>query len=561
MVLKPSEMAPLSALALAQVCEEAGLPPGALNVVQGRGDAVGEALVNHSLVKVVSFTGSVGVGRQIGALAGGSIKRVALELGGKSPSVILDDADLERAVAETVAKCFQNAGQSCNAHSRMLVPRALLAECTELARAAAETYQLGDPMDEETTMGPLAAAAQRERVRAHIQRARADGASVVTGGEEPPARLPRGFYVRPTILGDVRNEMAIAREEVFGPVLSVIAYEGEAQAVAIANDSDYGLSGAVWSGDAERALAVAQRLRTGQVHVNGGKFNPLAPFGGFNQSGVGASSGASDSTSSSSGRRFICEGRGAAATHSRGAPLLISPLGRQRERGRIGSSRRPAFSMVAMNSSMCRRIARSALRGSPDAIARAIFPCALRVSSHFSAAKRLEFDVPLEHAVKRRKDQVVKGVAGGLGYEEMEVDKSRCRALAFLDRAHQFGGRGLVQRARRRRGRGRLDDQPELEQLTQRHVCQRDHRHEGVAECRGIGVAYGDPAPRSPLDLDEAIGVEQAQGLSDGRPAEPRAGYQLRLGGEPGARREGPANDVAPKASGEQLGRFWRRVL
>ena len=286
-VLKPSEMAPLSALALAQVCEEVGLPPGALNVVQGRGAAVGEALVNHSLVKVVSFTGSVGVGRQIGALAGGSIKRVALELGGKSPSVILDDADLERAVAETVAKCFQNAGQSCNAHSRMLVPRALLAECTELARAAAETYQLGDPMDEETTMGPLAAAAQRERVRAHIQRARADGASVVTGGEEPPGRLPRGFYVRPTILGDVRNEMAIAREEVFGPVLSVIAYEGEAQAVAIANDSDYGLSGAVWSGDAERALAVAQRLRTGQVHVNGGKFNPLAPFGGFNQSGVG----------------------------------------------------------------------------------------------------------------------------------------------------------------------------------------------------------------------------------------------------------------------------------
>ncbi len=286
-VLKPSEVAPLSALALAQACKDAGLPPGVLNVVQGRGEVVGEALVRHPLVSVVSFTGSAPIGRRIAAAAARSVKRVALELGGKSASVVLEDADLDRAVSETVAKCFQNAGQSCNAHSRLLVPRELASQCTELARAAAETYVCGDPLDEMTTMGPLAAKTQRERVRTHIREARIDGARLVTGGEGPPKGIDTGFYVRPTVFRDVSGDMPIAREEVFGPVLSLIPFDGDREAVEIANDSDYGLSGAVWSSDDQRALRIARLMRTGQVHINGGKFNPLAPFGGFKQSGVG----------------------------------------------------------------------------------------------------------------------------------------------------------------------------------------------------------------------------------------------------------------------------------
>jgi acyl-CoA reductase-like NAD-dependent aldehyde dehydrogenase len=255
--------------------------------VSGLGPVVGEALAVHPGVDMVSFTGSTRAGRRVGALAAGAVKRVALELGGKSPNVVLDDADLPRAVTAGVAAAFLNSGQTCTALTRMIVPRSLLAQVEELAVEAASSYVVGDPLAEGTRMGPVVSAAQRGRVRRYIGGGVDDGARLLVGGIEPPPGMERGFFVLPTVFSGVAPTMALAREEIFGPVLSILAYDTEDEAVALANDSDYGLAGAVWSADEERAMGVARRLRTGQVEVNGGLFNPLAPFGGYRQSGIG----------------------------------------------------------------------------------------------------------------------------------------------------------------------------------------------------------------------------------------------------------------------------------
>ncbi len=286
-VLKPSEIAPLSARLFAEIIDEAGLPPGVFNLVNGTGPVVGEAIAAHPEIDMVSFTGSTRAGRRVSELASGTIKRVALELGGKSANVILPDADLEKAVKVGIANCFINGGQTCTAQTRMLVDRARYDEALEVARKVAEGYTVGDPNDETTRVGPLVSAAQRDRVRGYIEKGVSEGARVVTGGADAPAGLDRGYYVRPTIFADVAPDMTIAQEEIFGPVLSVIPYDDEDDALRIANDSSYGLSGAVWAGDDEKALAFAKRMRTGQVEVNGGRFNPMAPFGGYKQSGNG----------------------------------------------------------------------------------------------------------------------------------------------------------------------------------------------------------------------------------------------------------------------------------
>lgn len=290
-VLKPSEVAPLSAFILADVIHEVGLPPGVFNLVSGYGPVVGEALVANPEVDMVSFTGSTRAGRRISEVAAQTIKRVALEMGGKSPNIILDDADLPTAVSAGIGGCYINSGQTCIALTRMLVPRDRLAEAERLAVEAAESYTTGDPADAATRLGPLASAAQLERVRAYIQKGVDEGARLLTGGVEPPEGLERGYFVRPTVFSDVRNDMTIAQEEIFGPVLSIIPYDTEEEAVQIANDTIYGLSGAVWSADAIRAERVARRIRTGQIMVNGGAFNPLAPFGGYKQSGLGREAG------------------------------------------------------------------------------------------------------------------------------------------------------------------------------------------------------------------------------------------------------------------------------
>jgi aldehyde dehydrogenase (NAD+) len=286
-VLKPSEVAPLSAILLAEIIDEAGLPPGVFNLVPGTGSVVGEAIAAHPDIDMVSFTGSTRAGRRVSELAAGTIKRVALELGGKSANVILPDADLEKAVKVGIANCFINGGQTCTAQTRMLVDRAHYDQALELARQVAEGYTVGPPDDESTRVGPMVSAAQRDRVRGYIEKGVAEGARVVTGGAEPPEGLDHGYYVRPTVFADVAPTMTIAQEEIFGPVLSVIPYDDEDDALRIANDSSYGLSGAVWAGDPEHALAFAKRMRTGQVEVNGGRFNPMAPFGGYKQSGNG----------------------------------------------------------------------------------------------------------------------------------------------------------------------------------------------------------------------------------------------------------------------------------
>ena len=284
-VLKPSEVAPLSAYVLADALLAAGLPPGVVNLVPGTGPAVGEALVSHPDVDMVSFTGSTRAGRRVSALAAETVKRVALELGGKSANVVLDDADLTTAVKIGLANCYVNAGQTCTAWTRMLVPAALEAEAIELAVEGTAKYVMGDPLAEGTRLGPLVSAAQRDRVRGYIARGRSEGATLAVGGAQPP--LERGFFVAPTVFAGVRPEMTIAQEEIFGPVLSIIPYRSEDEAVEIANGTPYGLAGAVFSRDRGHAVAVARRLRTGQVDVNGGRFNPVAPFGGYKQSGNG----------------------------------------------------------------------------------------------------------------------------------------------------------------------------------------------------------------------------------------------------------------------------------
>ena len=286
-VLKPSEVAPLSAFILAEVAHAAGLPRGVFNLVCGSGPLVGEAIARHAEIDMVSFTGSTRAGKRVAELAAGTVKRVALELGGKSASVVLDDADLARAVKGTVNSCFLNSGQTCTALTRLLVPESRYEEAARLAVETAKTFNPGDPMKDDTRLGPLISAVQRERVRAHIRKGVEEGADLLLGGAEPPPGLERGYFVQPTVFGSVRPGMAIEQEEIFGPVLSIIPYRDEADAVRIANGTIYGLAGAVWSKDEERARRVARSLRAGRVEVNGGAFNLLAPFGGYKQSGHG----------------------------------------------------------------------------------------------------------------------------------------------------------------------------------------------------------------------------------------------------------------------------------
>jgi betaine-aldehyde dehydrogenase len=290
-VLKPSEIAPFNAFILAEVVEAAGLPKGVFNLVTGYGPVVGEALVKHPKVDMISFTGSTRAGKRISEVAAQQVKRVALELGGKSASVILEDADLAAAVKGTVNGCFLNSGQTCTALTRMLVPASKYEEAAKLAAEAAKGFTLGDPLSESTRLGPLSSQMQLERVRGYIKKGIAEGAELVAGGAEPPEGLPGGYFVKPTVFGKVKNSMTIAQEEIFGPVLAIIAYQDEDEAVRIANDSPYGLAGAVWSKDDARAQAVARRIRAGQIDVNGGAFNMNAPFGGFKQSGHGREAG------------------------------------------------------------------------------------------------------------------------------------------------------------------------------------------------------------------------------------------------------------------------------
>ena len=285
-VLKPAEMAPLSAFFLAESAHEIGLPKGVFNIVSGSGRVVGEAIVAHPGVDMVSFTGSLQAGRRIASVAGDGIKKVCLELGGKSAFVVLDDAPFEKAIPAGVNNCMQNSGQTCSAWTRMLVPRARHDEAVEMAKAQLAKLTLGDPFDKNTRLGPLASATQRDTVLDYIEKGKNEGATVVAGGGKP-ANLDKGFYVEPTIFANVDNRMTVAQEEIFGPVLSIIPYDSEAEAIAIANDSQYGLAGGVWAGTQERALEVAKQLRTGQVDINGGRFNVLAPFGGYKKSGIG----------------------------------------------------------------------------------------------------------------------------------------------------------------------------------------------------------------------------------------------------------------------------------
>jgi acyl-CoA reductase-like NAD-dependent aldehyde dehydrogenase len=279
-------VAPLNAFILAEIVDSVGLPPGVFNLVSGTGPVVGEAIASHPNIDMVSFTGSTRAGKRVSELASQTVKRVALELGGKSANIILDDADFAEVIPKSVFACYLNSGQTCSAHTRMLVPRDKHDEIVEIARAAAETVTVG-PAESDARLGPLISATQRDRVRSYIQKGIDEGATLVTGGTEAPDGLDTGYFVRPTVFADVRSDMTIAQEEIFGPVLSILPYDDEDDAVRIANDSVYGLAGGVWSGDPERAQRVARRMRTGQVDINGGGFNIEAPFGGYKQSGNG----------------------------------------------------------------------------------------------------------------------------------------------------------------------------------------------------------------------------------------------------------------------------------
>ncbi len=290
-VLKPSEVAPINAFILAEVIHESGLPPGVFNLVTGLGPVVGEALAVHPEVDMVSFTGSTRAGKRVSEVGAQTVKRIALELGGKSASVVLDDADFEKAVKSSVANCYMNSGQTCAAWTRLLVPRSRLDEARAIAKTAAESFTVGSAFAEGVKLGPLVSAVQRDRVLGFIRRGIEEGSELVTGGAEAPQGVGNGYFVKPTVFVVADSKATLAQEEVFGPVLAIIPYDTEADAIRIANDSIYGLSGAVWAGSDERALQVARRLRTGQVDLNGGRWNPQAPFGGYKQSGRGRENG------------------------------------------------------------------------------------------------------------------------------------------------------------------------------------------------------------------------------------------------------------------------------
>ena len=292
MVLKPSELAPLSAIVLAEILDEAGVPAGVFNLVNGDGEGVGAALAAHPDVDMISFTGSTRAGRLVMKAAADTLKKVALELGGKSANILLDDADFPKAVKHGVLTLMLNSGQNCNAPSRLLVPAERIDEVEALAAAALAKIVVGDPRADATTMGPLANAAQFRRVQQFIEAGIAEGARLVAGGPGRPDGIERGFFARPTIFSRVSGGMTIAREEIFGPVLSILPYRDEEDAIRIANDTPYGLSGYVSSGDLERARRVARRLRSGNVHLNGAPVDTTAPFGGYKQSGLGREWGA-----------------------------------------------------------------------------------------------------------------------------------------------------------------------------------------------------------------------------------------------------------------------------
>ena len=290
-VLKPSEVAPINAFILAEVIHDAGLPAGVFNLVTGLGPVVGEALARNPDVDMVSFTGSTRAGKRVSEVGAQTVKRIALELGGKSASIVLDDADFEKAVKASVSNCYMNSGQTCAAWTRLLVPRARLDEARAIAKAAAESFTVGSAFGEGVKLGPLVSSLQRDRVLGYIRRGIEEGCDLVTGGAEPPQGVGGGYFVKPTVFVVADPKATLAQEEVFGPVLAIIPYDTEADAIRIANDSIYGLSGAVWAGTDERAMQVARRLRTGQVDLNGGRWNPQAPFGGYKQSGRGRENG------------------------------------------------------------------------------------------------------------------------------------------------------------------------------------------------------------------------------------------------------------------------------
>jgi len=287
MVLKPTEIAPLNAILLAEVFHDAGVPPGVFNLVNGDGPTVGQAIAAHPDVDMVSFTGSTRAGIEVARAAAPTVKRVTQELGGKSPNVILDDADMKAAVGGGMVSCGMNSGQSCNAPTRMLVPRSRHDEAVAIAKATAESLAVGEPFGEGSRLGPVVSEAQWNKIQGLIQKGIDEGATLVTGGPGRPEGLDKGYYVKPTVFANVRNDMTIAREEIFGPVLCILPYEDEDDAARIANDTPYGLCGYVSGGDLERARAMARKIRSGQVVLNGANLDFSAPFGGYKQSGNG----------------------------------------------------------------------------------------------------------------------------------------------------------------------------------------------------------------------------------------------------------------------------------
>ena len=286
-VLKPSELTPLTVPILVSAIIDAGLPAGVLNIVNGEGSVVGDAMVAHPAIDKISFTGSTFIGKQVAARAASSVKRLSLELGGKSAALLLADAPLEQALSATLASCMFNSGQTCTAHTRLLIPTGMRAEAVEILSAAADKLIVGDPTSELTDLGPLVSDLQRQRVRGFIVQGEREGARLICGGVESPDHLARGYFVKPTIFDGVRPDAAIAQQEIFGPVLSIIEYSDEEEALRIANSTAYGLAGAVWSADTDHAVAVARRMRAGRIDINEAPFNISAPTGGFKQSGYG----------------------------------------------------------------------------------------------------------------------------------------------------------------------------------------------------------------------------------------------------------------------------------